>query len=293
MPFVRRLVVLGLAALAAAALTAGIAQAALWLNFSKASAEPGGIVYVRTAGSGALAGAKQRPVRVFLAPDAEAAQIRSTRDRRLALLGRLRVDRNGNGRLRFATPNVRPGDYSTLMHCPECARYSNGRTLFQTGPERPFKVMPLVRDCESEQYGQLPADWRQRAVHAGPLSLYPIPAATPRPARGKPGRYVPIKVLLIVVPGQRATLVVPKAVRPFVGLAYGHGAARFGAFAPAMRVRDGLAAVTFDSCADGDHPHQHFGGGFVVSKRMCAHLEVSVAGRADPIPLAVPFGAAC
>jgi hypothetical protein len=31
---VRRLVVLGLAALAAAALTAGIAHAALWLNFS-------------------------------------------------------------------------------------------------------------------------------------------------------------------------------------------------------------------------------------------------------------------
>jgi hypothetical protein len=39
--------------------------------------------------------------------------------------------------------------------------------------------------------------------------------------------------------------------------------------------------------------HQHFGGGFVVSKRMCAHLEVSLTGRADPIPLAVPFGAAC
>ena len=39
---VRRLLALGLAALAVAALTAGIAQAALWLNFSRASAEPGG-----------------------------------------------------------------------------------------------------------------------------------------------------------------------------------------------------------------------------------------------------------
>jgi hypothetical protein len=60
-----------------------------------------------------------------------------------------------------------------------------------------------------------------------------------------------------------------------------------------MRIRDGLTAVTFDFCTNGEHPHQHFGGGFVVSKRMCAHLEVRVSGRADPIPLDVPFGAAC
>ncbi len=58
MHFVRRLLVLGLAALVVAALTAGIANAALWLNFSKASAEPGEVVFVRTAGTGALAGAR-------------------------------------------------------------------------------------------------------------------------------------------------------------------------------------------------------------------------------------------
>ena len=136
----RRLVLIGLAALAAAALTAGIAQAALWLNFSKTSAEPGQIVFVRTTGTGALAGARRRPVRVFLAPSAVAAQIRSTRDRRLVLLGRMRIDRKGTGHLRFVTPKVRPGYYKTLMHCPDCARYSNGRTLFQSGPSQPFRV---------------------------------------------------------------------------------------------------------------------------------------------------------
>jgi len=62
---VRRLLALGLAALDGAALTAGIAQAALWLNFSRTSAEPGGTVFVRTAGTGALAGVKQWPVRVY------------------------------------------------------------------------------------------------------------------------------------------------------------------------------------------------------------------------------------
>ena len=136
----RRLLVLGLAALAIVALTAGIAQAALWLNFSKASAEPGEVVFVRTAGTGALAGARSRPVRVFLAPSAVAAQIRSTRDRRLVLLGRLRIDRKGTGHLRLITPSVQPGYYKTLMHCPDCGRYSNGRTLFQSGPSQPFRV---------------------------------------------------------------------------------------------------------------------------------------------------------
>ena len=140
MPFVRRLLALGLAALAVAALTAGIAQAALWLNFSRASAAPGEVVFVRTAGTGALAGARTRPVRVYLAPSAVAAQIRSTRDHRLVLLGRLRIDRKGTGHLRFVTPRVRAGNYKTLMHCPDCARYSNGRTLFQSGPSQPFTV---------------------------------------------------------------------------------------------------------------------------------------------------------
>ena len=140
MPFVRRLLALGLAALIGAALTAGIARAALWLNFSRASAAPGEVVFVRTAGTGALAGARTRPVRVFLAPSAAAARIRSTHDHRLVLLGRLRIDRKGTGHLRFLTPHVRAGNYKTVMHCPDCARYSNGRTVFPSGPSQPFRV---------------------------------------------------------------------------------------------------------------------------------------------------------
>ncbi len=140
MRFVRRLVIVGIATLAVAALAAGISHAALWLNFSRASAEPGDFVYVRTAGIGALSGARQRPVRVFLADAAVAAQIRSTRDRRLLPPGRLRIDCKGTGHLRFKTPDVAPGDYKTLMYCPDCARYSGGRTLFQSGPSRPFTI---------------------------------------------------------------------------------------------------------------------------------------------------------
>jgi hypothetical protein len=295
---VRRLVVIALLGALLAALAAGSTDAALWLLFSKTSAQPGDLVFVRTGGNGALLAASKRgetkrwPLRVFMVSTADADSIRSTRDGRLMPLGRLTVDRRGNGRLRFATPNLPPGEYTTLIECRSCARYSNGRTLVTGGPSRPFRLSPFLRNCASEQYGELPADWSRRAVHAGPLSLYPLPAATPRRAPGKPGRFVPIKLLLVVQPGQRATLTVPKAARPFVGLLYGHGS-RFGTFAPAVRVRDGLTAVTFDSCANGEYPHQHFGGGFVVSKRMCAHLEVEIPARADPFFLDVPFGATC
>jgi hypothetical protein len=51
---VRRLISGSLFAVLLAALAAGSAQAALWLLFSRASAEPGDVVLVRTGGNGAL-----------------------------------------------------------------------------------------------------------------------------------------------------------------------------------------------------------------------------------------------
>jgi hypothetical protein len=187
---------------------------------------------------------------------------------------------------------VAPGEYTTFVHCPDCARYSNGRAFFRSGPSNPFSVTPLLRDCRSEQSGELPADWRRRSIEVGPIALYPMPAPAPTRVRGRPGRFRPVKVLVIVRPGERLTLHVPPAMRPFVGLLYGHGA-RFGSYRPAVRPRDGLTAVTFDSCAEGRYPDDHFGGGFAVSRAICAHLEVQLPGRADPLPLDVPFGRPC
>jgi hypothetical protein len=136
---VRRFAIAAGAAVLGAALLAAPAQAALSLVFSKSSAAPGDVVRVRTGGEGAFLeparrGEFRRGPRVFLAPKAAARSIRSTRDRRLTLVGRLAVDRKGNGRLTFTVPKLRPGEYTTFVHCVPCARYSNGRTLLATGP---------------------------------------------------------------------------------------------------------------------------------------------------------------
>jgi hypothetical protein len=292
-PRFRRAALLVAAVLLGAALLAGAAHAALTLVFSRTTVEPGEVVRVRTGGSGALTHIPRKPpLRVFLAPKTAEDHIRSPRDRRLRLLGRLTADRNGDGRLRFSVPNLAPGEYTTFIHCGACAHSSNGRTMLPGGPwGRPFRVEPVRRGCGETQTGDLASDWRSRAVEAGPLALYPMPSRASEAVQGRPGYFRPVKVLVILTPGSTATLAVPQSQRGAIGLAYGRRAG-FGRFAPAMRVAGGLSAVTFQSCPSASYPREHFGGGFVVSRPMCAELEVQV-GRRAPISLRVPFGRAC
>jgi hypothetical protein len=131
----RRLGIL-LSVAAVAALAPGSAGAALFLLFSTTNAAPGDLVTARTGGEGALrlVSSDSTALRVFLAPAEEADTITAPEDARLVLLGRLRVDENGNGQLRFIVPHVLSGDYLTLTHCVRCAPYSAGRELLPTGP---------------------------------------------------------------------------------------------------------------------------------------------------------------
>ena len=131
----RRLGIL-LSVAAVAALAPGSAQAALFLVFSTTNAAPGDLVNARTGGEGALrlVRSDSTALRVFLAPAEEVDTITAPDDTRLVPLGRLRVDENGNGHLRFIVPNVPAGDYLTLTHCVRCAPYSAGRELLPTGP---------------------------------------------------------------------------------------------------------------------------------------------------------------
>ena len=151
-----------LLAAAAAAVVPAAASAAIWLAFKPARAAPHALVTARTAGNGALlqlrrsVALKRHPVRVFLAPASAARSIRSVRDRRLVGLGRLRVDRAGNGRIRFPVPNVPAGAYRAFVHCVPCGPYSAGRTLFQSGSFRVLEARPPARTCLSSVYGALP-----------------------------------------------------------------------------------------------------------------------------------------
>lgn len=90
---------------------------------------------VQTGGTGALRSIPaSEPLRVFLAPAEEATTITSADDSRLVPLGRLRIDGEGNGFLRFVVPDIPAGEYTTLTHCAACAASSAGRQLLPTGP---------------------------------------------------------------------------------------------------------------------------------------------------------------
>ena len=154
----------------------------------------------------------------------------------------------------------------------------------------PFHVTeaaPVVRDCSTSVYGELPADWRQHSASAGALSLYWGWGL--KPERVSRSRYRPIKVLALVRPGASATLSVPLPERGVAALAY-----RSSAWSSAMRVSDGDAATTFTGCPpDGSGNDTQFNGGFVVAGARCAHFEVRIDGRADSLLLEIPFGAPC
>ena len=135
---------------ALAGILAVVANAALSLTFSTLRASPGEVVTVRTGGSGALAGigADGPSVQVFLIdadevnPNSSDIGVTSPGDTRLIRLGDLAINDAGNGTLRFAVPDVRGGEYTTVVHCVPCAPFSGSRELLAPGPfPGPFVVL--------------------------------------------------------------------------------------------------------------------------------------------------------
>lgn len=119
---------------------------AIWLRFSRSVGTPGMTVRVRTDSSDTRVKPKS-VLRVFLAPLTTAAEIFSPRDRRLLLLGRLRVERaqksTASRSLRFTIPRVAPGFYMTLVECAGtgCGSRFRGRRFLPGGPSpEPFTV---------------------------------------------------------------------------------------------------------------------------------------------------------
>ena len=267
------------AVLIAVVLTAGIAGAAstaLVLRFSQTTAAAGDTVVARTAGRPFGALRRPRP-RVFLISAEAAASVRSARDGRLRLLGALRVDRSGAGKIAFQVPYVPPGEYTTLVWCRTC-----GRRLVPTGPfPGPFRVKPALRNCESSVYGDLPSDWARNSARTGPIALvgvagYPARYFEPRKSDG---RIRPVKVLIVVENGTTVTLAIPPAERRFVAMSYDRSSPVWNE--SWVRVGQGQPAVTFEGCAPGDCPHMQFNGGFIVAGPRCARLHVEVQGRPE------------
>jgi hypothetical protein len=187
---------------------------------------------------------------------------------------------------RATVANVPPGSYAVQL--------VRRGAVVATAP-RPLRVsdaLPGVRDCDSSVYGEFGPGWERRTVWAGPLGLVGATAGNPpKPERGRPGYFEPIKFVLVLENAQVATIQVPAAERAHVALLYATrgGLGRYGF----TRVVDGLPAVRFEACAPSEVRYTQFNGGFVVDGPRCAELEVHVRGRAQPYPLRIPFGRPC
>jgi hypothetical protein len=121
----------------------------------------------------------------------------------------------------------------------------------------------------------------------GVANLDPIP--------GRSAYYSGQKLLVLVRPGEVATVVVPDSARPYAALLYN----------PAdwndrnqYRIKDGESAVTFRACMKEATPVDgslkamtQFNGGLVVAGVRCLPLEVFVRGEGQTIPVTLSFGA--
>jgi hypothetical protein len=188
--------------------------------------------------------------------------------------------------LRATVPNVPAGSYAVKL-------LRRGRIVATARQRlRILEARPGVRDCDSSVYGDFGPGWERRTVWAGPLGLVGATAGNPpKPAKGRPDYFEPVKFVLVLENSEVATIRVPASERAHVALLYATrgGLGEYGF----TRVVDGLPAVRFEACAPSEVRYTQFTGGFVVDSPRCAELEVHVRGRAEPYPLQVPFGRAC
>jgi hypothetical protein len=235
--------------------------------FAPATAAPGDAITVHHSGiKGALRAALRSP---------------DGRRTRLGFVGPA-----AKGSFRATVANLPAGNYAVQLLRRGRVAATARRAL------RVIEAPPAVRDCDSSVYGDFGPGWERRTLWAGPLGLVGATAGNaPKPIRGRPGYFEPIKFVLVLENAEVATLRVANADRRHVALLYARrgGLGEWGY----TRVVDGLPAVRFEACGPSEVRHTQFNGGFVVDGPRCAQLEVHVRGRAEPYPLHVPFGRAC
>lgn len=109
-------------------LAAGTVSAALFLILTPESGPPGTEVMGGTGGEGALPNAVG-PLPTYLVAEADADGVATPDDPALVEVGQLVVDAEGNGSIRFVVPDLDPGTYVVIVHCPPCADFSAGSVM--------------------------------------------------------------------------------------------------------------------------------------------------------------------
>ena len=251
------------------------------LVFDRAEATPHTLVSAKTARKRTLLRFRKRDLRAYFRADP------------LVPLGRLSVNRKGNGTLHVNVPNVPARDYPVVLKgLPGSPRL---RVVAS------FRVIegPALRPCRQSVWGDLGDDWLARAHNVGPIHMMgydPTEASEPSwrslALDRVTGQYA-VKVLLIIDRGPAVTLAVATEDQKLVALSY--IPRRFNLH----RVVDQDATVTFEPCSGNEssppwatEPVTQFNGGFVFVRPLCAHLTLTVAGR-KPFLFALPLGKAC
>lgn len=100
------------------AAASGSTWAALWLEFEPTHAASGTTVTGETTGQGAAPDAAGEQLPAYLVPSDIAVE--SPDDDSVEHIGAVRVDANGEGRIRFEVPDLAPGPYTVFLDCEPC-----------------------------------------------------------------------------------------------------------------------------------------------------------------------------
>ncbi len=146
----------------------------------------------------------------------------------------------------------------------------------------------FVRACDDSVFGELGQGWKKASVIMGPIAFVGLPGHRDGPDRyfrSRHGRYPALKVLAVVTGNGVISVSIARRDTDRVRMMYDPSAWGDRNLYP---LEAGDTTTVFGPCLP--HRSTQFNGGFLVTGRTCATLEVS-AGGGQPLRKLVSFGA--
>jgi hypothetical protein len=146
----------------------------------------------------------------------------------------------------------------------------------------------FVRACDDSVFGELGQGWKKASVIMGPIAFVGLPGYRDGPERdfrSRHGRYPALKVLAVVTGNGVISVSIARRDTVRVRMMYDPSAWGDRNLYP---LEAGDTTTVFGPCLP--HRSTQFNGGFLVTGRTCATLEVS-AGGGQPLRKLVSFGA--
>jgi hypothetical protein len=178
-----------------------------------------------------------------------------------------------------------------LMACTSPGERPTSTGTLQSPAESPSPKTPpgvFVRACDDSVFGELGQGWKKASVIMGPIAFVGLHSYRDGPDRyflSKHGRYPALKVLAVVTGDEVISVSIAHRDTDRVRMMYDPSAWGDRNLYP---LEAGDTTTVFGPCL----PHRsiQFNGGFLVTGRICATLEVSPAGG-QPLRRLVSFGA--